>query len=837
MAEVQGLIINLEARTAQLERGLKRASDAQRRAATQMEQRARQSADRMQAAYAKLPEGITASFGKLKGLALPFAGGFIGGLAAGGMAGIVNNIRGVTREVASLGNEARRAGVSAEVFQEWKFLADQNRISVDALVDGFKELSLRADEYIQTGVGPAAEAFGRLGLRAEDLKRKLKDPSALMLEILGRLEGFDKAAQIRIADEVFGGTGGERFVELLGQGQDALRATIARAHETGAVLDAALIARAEELDRKFSELTTTAANFGKRVAVTLAAAGTELVDFRDRLDRIFPDPAQGRAVLGDELYSVLDGDRDLLDANAEAAARLQERYSALGQEARTAANALQGAVPNLNAWGYAGQASALATIAADMRQLATDFDAGAVTADDFGTRMADLEQAATAAFAELEAGDRVEFGGVIGQLSRLAGVIAGVTSLANTLTGALQRAAGIAPDQKATDALRQRHEAEAQSLANWNAMSESNARFTASEQARNDATTEALRLEREVEAVRKRAKEAGATLTDGQAQDMAAAALAGEAARQAADRAAREAGGAGGGARLDDFAREVQAIRDRTMALQTEAMVLATVAVSQRRQGDAVEFARIKTDLLVAAQQAGHAITPELEAGIDRLADSYINMAAQAEKARDAASAMQKDAQAGAGALADLFMSGLDGADAFKAALLDLARTILRNQIINLFTAIPGMGKVGALLRPGFAEGGWTGPGTKYQPAGIVHANEYVFSAEAVNRIGAGNLDAMHRAAKSGAVGYASGGLVDVPARVMKAASGRPVESAAPSAPNITLAPTINVNATGGTPDQNADLARQISDQTERAMRGLIQQELVRQMRPGGILR
>lgn len=57
----------------------------------------------------------------------------------------------------------------------------------------------------------------------------------------------------------------------------------------------------------------------------------------------------------------------------------------------------------------------------------------------------------------------------------------------------------------------------------------------------------------------------------------------------------------------------------------------------------------------------------------------------------------------------------------------------------------------------GFAEGGYTGHGGKYQPAGIVHAGEYVMSAAATSRIGVGNLEAMHQGALRG---YAAGGLV-----------------------------------------------------------------------------
>lgn len=43
----------------------------------------------------------------------------------------------------------------------------------------------------------------------------------------------------------------------------------------------------------------------------------------------------------------------------------------------------------------------------------------------------------------------------------------------------------------------------------------------------------------------------------------------------------------------------------------------------------------------------------------------------------------------------------------------------------------------------GFANGGYTGPGGKYQPAGIVHKGEYVFDQAATNRIGVSNLEAL----------------------------------------------------------------------------------------------
>jgi TP901 family phage tail tape measure protein len=56
-----------------------------------------------------------------------------------------------------------------------------------------------------------------------------------------------------------------------------------------------------------------------------------------------------------------------------------------------------------------------------------------------------------------------------------------------------------------------------------------------------------------------------------------------------------------------------------------------------------------------------------------------------------------------------------------------------------------------------FASGGYTGDGGKYQPAGIVHAGEFVFSKEATSRIGVNNLAYAHSQATRG---YADGGYV-----------------------------------------------------------------------------
>jgi hypothetical protein len=74
---------------------------------------------------------------------------------------------------------------------------------------------------------------------------------------------------------------------------------------------------------------------------------------------------------------------------------------------------------------------------------------------------------------------------------------------------------------------------------------------------------------------------------------------------------------------------------------------------------------------------------------------------------------------------------------------------------------------------PGFADGGWTGPGSKHQPAGVVHADEHVQPKRVVREPGAlsfleqirrggfrNTMNTLRNRVAAGLRGYAEGGLV-----------------------------------------------------------------------------
>ncbi|HMM76139.1 MAG TPA: hypothetical protein PJ986_10555 [Gammaproteobacteria bacterium] len=125
--------------------------------------------------------------------------------------------------------------------------------------------------------------------------------------------------------------------------------------------------------------------------------------------------------------------------------------------------------------------------------------------------------------------------------------------------------------------------------------------------------------------------------------------------------------------------------------------------------------------------------------------------------------------------LFDPFAEGLNGmvrgfVDALRRMAAEALAAEIGKKLLGDFGSEKGGGTIGGLLGGlfkvlGFAGGGYTGAGGKYQPAGVVHKGEYVFSADSVRRLGVGMLEALHHASRPSVafsrLSYASGGLVE----------------------------------------------------------------------------
>jgi hypothetical protein len=305
-------------------------------------------------------------------------------------------------------------------------------------------------------------------------------------------------------------------------------------------------------------------------------------------------------------------------------------------------------------------------------------------------------------------------------------------------------------------------------------------------------------------------------------------------------------GGAGAGADTD-----------RTTAVERYVAMLERARDVAKAEADTAGLGNVAREKAVALARAQAAAQQDVKEGLRDSATLTDQERAQIEGAAAATARWKEEAEQTREALD--FAKGLAG-DALKGFLGDLREgksltEALRNALDRMITQISnklidmminsmfggggflgGIGKLfgmgsGLGLTPGagglYADGGYTGAGSKYEPAGIVHAGEVVWSQADIRRAGGvATVEAMRK----GFRGYANGGFVgDAPALHQPQLPG--ANSASMQAISI-LAP-ITVNGSSGTPEQNDDLAKKMQRQLEVTMRSVVADEMRKQTKPG----
>ena len=203
-----------------------------------------------------------------------------------------------------------------------------------------------------------------------------------------------------------------------------------------------------------------------------------------------------------------------------------------------------------------------------------------------------------------------------------------------------------------------------------------------------------------------------------------------------------------------DLEKTIQDIERQNGTIRTEEFEKMKVAADEA-------FA-IQANAIMARQEMERSASYGFQKSMDDYFNSANNMAKNVE-------GVFKSAFDGmSNAIVDFAMNG-------KNSFGDFARSVI-SQIMKIYVtmALIGLAKsaAGAFASSSFqgpaytggsgedasgwapfADGGYTGDGGKYEPAGIVHKDEFVFNKESTRRIGVGNLYKMMR-------GYADGGLV-----------------------------------------------------------------------------
>lgn len=245
--------------------------------------------------------------------------------------------------------------------------------------------------------------------------------------------------------------------------------------------------------------------------------------------------------------------------------------------------------------------------------------------------------------------------------------------------------------------------------------------------------------------------------------------------------------------------------------LEDRRMFTANLSVEQRRQIDQrLAYLEIEKVERIRVAKATYAELDQLqtqwELGAGFAMQNYVDQAANvAQQSADAFSNAFKGME---DALVKFVTTGkLSFTDLANNIVADITRIIIKQQLSNalgvagnggsggsglmgllgqglgLLTGAPSAGNAGwgdyssegLKAAFGFANGGYTGAGEKYEPAGVVHRGEYVINAESTKRIGLGLLSRLN--------GYSSGGYVQglrqalQPAPAYPSSGGQPASS------------------------------------------------------------
>lgn len=203
-----------------------------------------------------------------------------------------------------------------------------------------------------------------------------------------------------------------------------------------------------------------------------------------------------------------------------------------------------------------------------------------------------------------------------------------------------------------------------------------------------------------------------------------------------------------------------------------------------------------------------------LKDGITEYIESFGSMREQMENATVQTFEKMGDA------LAEFVATGkLDFRSLTVSILQDLSKMMIKMAIVQAMKAAVGGYAEGGVVGGGFASGGYTGAGGKYEPAGVVHKGEVVFSQRDVRNHG--GVAAVERLRLRG---YADGGVVGVPS---------PALFGAKPAAGLTVNLTVNVENGGG--DTEQQVRQGVEAGMREAMRQIAKAEIADSWRIGNI--
>ena len=244
--------------------------------------------DQTREAFRSVQNNIGGLSQNLKGLGTVLAGVFAG-----------FSVGTVLKETADYGKEIDRlstlAGVSIERFQELAFASERVGISTEKLADIFKDVQDKVGDFIQTGGGPLADFFEKIGpqvgVTAEQFA-KLGGADALQLYVSSLQKANLTQAELTFYLEAIA-SDSALLLPLLQNNGEAFNRLAEEARALGVVLDRETIEQSREFSANLERMSALTVSLGRSISNSLIPSFNALFETILAVNKVSKEEGDG----------------------------------------------------------------------------------------------------------------------------------------------------------------------------------------------------------------------------------------------------------------------------------------------------------------------------------------------------------------------------------------------------------------------------------------------------------------------------------------------------------------------------------------------------------------
>lgn len=213
----------------------------------------------------------------------------IGTAVVGAGTALVEMANDASKTADEIDKMSQKIGMSAEGYQEWSYIMEQNGMDVDKLQTGMKTLVTQMDK-VKDGNADAINTFKELGVEVLNADGSMRSQEEVMNDTIRALaEMGNTAERAKLQTELFGKAGTE-MAPMLNQGAAAIDDLKQRAHDLGLVMsDEAVKTGVEygdlsnDLQKSFGMLKT---NLGSALFPVLNQVIHKLIEFMPTIQQM-----------------------------------------------------------------------------------------------------------------------------------------------------------------------------------------------------------------------------------------------------------------------------------------------------------------------------------------------------------------------------------------------------------------------------------------------------------------------------------------------------------------------------------------------------------------------